>query len=47
VAGGLAYTLGVPFFALDARLRYSHFIWHLFVLTGSGCHVAAVLGYGG
>jgi hemolysin III len=44
-AGGLAYTLGVIFFALDSRLRYGHFIWHLFVLTGTACHYFAVLWY--
>ena len=46
VAGGIAYTLGVAFFALDARVRYAHFIWHLFVLTGTACHFVAVLVYG-
>ncbi len=40
VAGGLAYTLGVIFFAWH-RLPYNHAIWHLFVLTGSVCHVLA------
>jgi hemolysin III len=45
VAGGLAYTAGVAFFATDARLRYGHFIWHLFVLTGTTCHYFAVLWY--
>lgn len=40
VAGGLAYTLGVIFFAWH-RLPYNHAIWHLFVLTGSVCHVMA------
>ncbi len=45
VAGGLAYTVGVVFFAFDSRLRYGHFIWHLFVLTGTACHYFAVLGY--
>ena len=45
VAGGLAYTLGVIFFALDARLRYGHFIWHLFVMAGTVCHYFAVYGY--
>ena len=25
------------------RLRYSHFIWHLFVLLGSSCHFLAIL----
>ncbi|MDO8835230.1 MAG: hemolysin III family protein [Vicinamibacterales bacterium] len=43
-AGGLAYTGGVVFFAWE-RLRYSHAIWHLFVLTGSVCHYVAVMGY--
>jgi len=42
VAGGIAYTIGVLFF-VNGRLRYSHFIWHLFVLVGSSCHFLAVL----
>jgi hemolysin III len=42
VAGGVAYTAGVLFF-VNQRLRYSHFIWHLFVLAGSSCHFLAVL----
>jgi hemolysin III len=45
IAGGLAYTLGVVFFALDSRLRYGHFIWHLFVMAGTTCHFFAVLWY--
>ena len=44
-AGGLAYTLGVVFFALDSRLRYAHFVWHLFVVAGTTCHFFAVLDY--
>lgn len=44
VAGGLAYTGGVVFYALD-RYRYCHFIWHLFVLAGTACHFIAVMGY--
>jgi hemolysin III len=42
VAGGVIYTTGVLFF-VNQRLRYSHFIWHLFVLAGSSCHFLAVL----
>ncbi len=42
LAGGIAYTTGVLFF-VNERLRYAHFVWHLFVLTGTGCHFAAVL----
>lgn len=45
LAGGLMYSVGVLFFAYDHRVRYNHFIWHLFVLGGTGCHVGAVLGY--
>jgi hemolysin III len=41
IAGGIAYTAGTLFFA-NERLRYGHFIWHLFVLAGSGCHFASV-----
>jgi hemolysin III len=42
VVGGIAYTAGTLFFA-NERLRDAHFIWHLFVIAGSGCHFAAVL----
>jgi hemolysin III len=42
LAGGIAYTAGVLFF-VNKRLRYSHFIWHLFVIVGTGCHFVAVL----
>ena len=44
VAGGVAYTAGVGFYATD-RLRYGHFVWHLFVLAGTACHFVAVLYY--
>jgi hemolysin III len=43
-AGGVAYTLGIIFFALD-RLRYFHATWHLFVLAGSIAHYFAILFY--
>jgi hemolysin III len=45
VVGGVAYTAGVAFFATDSRLRYGHFIWHLFVMAGTICHYFAVLWY--
>jgi hemolysin III len=44
IAGGLAYTLGIVFFAFD-RLRYFHAVWHVFVLAGSAAHYFAVLLY--
>jgi hemolysin III len=42
VAGGIAYTGGVYFF-VSKRRRYTHFVWHLFVLLGTACHFFAVL----
>ena len=42
--GGLAYTVGVVFYGWHS-LRYSHAIWHVFVLVGSICHYAAVVLY--
>ena len=45
LAGGIAYTVGVAFFVMDERIRYSHFIWHLFVIAGTACHFFAVLWY--
>ncbi len=47
LAGGIAYTLGVVFFASDERIRYHHFVWHLFVIAGTSCHFVAVLLYAG
>jgi hemolysin III len=43
-AGGVLYTLGVACFAWE-RLRYSHAVWHLFVLAGSAAHFWAVSRY--
>ena len=44
VAGGLAYTAGVRFFATDHH-PYRHFVWHLFVMAGTACHFIAVWRY--
>ncbi|MBA3034123.1 MAG: hemolysin III family protein [Gammaproteobacteria bacterium] len=44
-AGGLFYTIGIIFFALDTRLRHAHGIWHLFVIAGSAAHFIAILYY--
>jgi hemolysin III len=44
VAGGIAYTAGVAFYAAH-HVRYAHFAWHLFVLAGTTCHFFAVLWY--
>jgi hemolysin III len=42
-AGGLFYTVGIIFYALDDRLRHAHGIWHLFVIGGSAAHYVAIL----
>jgi hemolysin III len=42
LAGGIAYTLGTVFYHRQSP-RYSHAIWHLFVIAGSVCHYIAVL----
>jgi hemolysin III len=42
VAGGLAYTGGVGFYAAR-QLRFAHFVWHLFVVAGTACHIMAVI----
>jgi hemolysin III len=43
-AGGIAYTAGAVFFMAE-RIRYFHFVWHLFVVLGTACHFVAVLWY--
>ncbi|GAB2586376.1 hemolysin III family protein [Dyella jejuensis] len=44
LAGGMAYTLGVPFY-LWRRLPYHHSVWHFFVLAGSALQFLAVFFY--
>ncbi len=40
--GGLCYSAGVLFY-VNERLRFSHAIWHVFVMGGSACHFLAIL----
>lgn len=42
--GGVAYTVGIVFFAFD-RVPYFHGIWHVWVLAGSIAHYFAILFY--
>jgi hemolysin III len=44
-AGGLFYTFGIVFYALDTRVTHAHGVWHLFVIAGSVCHYVAILHY--
>lgn len=41
LVGGISYTTGVVFYAAK-QIRYSHFVWHLFVVAGAVCHFVAV-----
>jgi hemolysin III len=43
IAGGVFYSSGVIFFALDSWYPWCHGIWHLFVLAGSISHYIAIL----
>ncbi len=45
IAGGIFYTIGVVFFALDRKISYGHEIFHLFVMAGSACHYLTILLY--
>jgi hemolysin III len=45
MAGGLFYTIGIAFYALDTRLSHAHGVWHLFVIAGSATHYVAILHY--
>lgn len=42
-AGGVLYTVGIVFYALDTRVVHAHGIWHLFVMAGSAAHYVAIL----
>lgn len=45
LAGGIFYTSGIVFFALDKHYPWMHGVWHLFVLAGSVSHYVAILFY--
>jgi len=44
IIGGLSYTIGTLFYALK-RVRYTHAIWHIFVLIGAGSHFLSIYLY--
>ena len=45
LAGGISYTLGIVFYLIDTRMKFSHFIWHLFVMAGSFLHFIMIVKY--
>jgi hemolysin III len=42
LAGGACYTLGTVFYHRPT-MRYSHAVWHMFVVAGSVCHYVSVM----
>lgn len=44
VIGGLSYTIGALFYMLK-NVRYTHAIWHIFVLIGAGSHFLSIYLY--
>ena len=45
LAGGISYTVGIVFYLIDTRVKFSHFIWHLFVMAGSLFHYFMIVKY--
>ena len=45
ILGGVFYTSGVVFYGMKNKLRYSHAIWHIFVLAGSISHYLSIVLY--
>ncbi len=43
-AGGLCFSIGV-FFYIAKKIKYTHAIWHLFVLGGCSCHYFSIYFY--
>lgn len=43
--GGLFYTIGVIFYALDGKWPHAHGVWHVFVLGGSVCQYISLAFY--
>ena len=43
--GGVLYTVGAVFYVIGKKRRFSHSIFHIFVLFGSLCHFFSILFY--
>ena len=40
--GGIMYTMGTFFYSKPQK-RYFHFVWHIFIILASICHLLAIL----
>lgn len=45
LGGGIAYTIGTVFYALSHKVKYFHFVWHLWVNIGTILHFIAIYYY--
>jgi hemolysin III len=43
VLGGVAYTVGIIFYAFGKKVKYFHSIWHLFDLAGTALQFVSIL----
>lgn len=43
LCGGVAYSVGIAFYALGKKVKYFHSIWHLFDLAGTALQFASIL----
>ncbi len=43
LAGGIAYTSGIVFFAFGKRVKFFHSVWHLFVILGTVLQFASIV----
>lgn len=41
--GGIAYTVGIIFYAFGKKVKYFHSVWHLFDLAGTVLQFASIL----
>lgn len=42
LSGGIAYTLGIVFYALGKKVKYFHSVWHLFDIAGTTLQFASI-----
>ena len=44
-ASCLTYLIGVFFYLADSKIKYNHFIWHIFVMLASAFHYISIYFY--
>jgi len=43
IAGAIVYSVGMIFFSSGKRFKFSHMVWHFFVLIGGALHILAMV----